>query len=106
MAPASTSPATRRRHTPQRPPPPRPPARTRPSAASHLLQGDSAELPTLSARRRRFLGDFVPTSALIPQEPTGAGGPPRSQVISGMISSATMLATLIMGLIAGPAVSL
>jgi hypothetical protein len=34
-------------------------------------------------------------------------GPMRvGQVIIGMISSATMLATLIMGLIAGPAVSL
>ena len=32
--------------------------------------------------------------------------PYRAQVMSGMISSATMFATLIIGLIAGPAVSL
>jgi hypothetical protein len=31
---------------------------------------------------------------------------PRSQVMIGMINSATMFATLIIGLIAGPAVSL
>ena len=32
--------------------------------------------------------------------------PPEAQVMSGMINRATMLATLIIGLIAGPAVSL
>ena len=36
----------------------------------------------------------------------GGTGPPTPQVMIGMISSATMFATLIIGLIAGPAVSL
>jgi hypothetical protein len=44
------------------------------------------------------MGEAVPTA---PQTP-GA----RRYVISGMMSSATMFATLIIGLIAGPAVSL
>jgi len=36
----------------------------------------------------------------------GSPGRPNTHVMSGMISSATMFATLIIGLIAGPAVSL
>ena len=49
------------------------------------------------------------TPALPPRPEDGRCRPAPHQktyVISGMISSATMLATLIMGLIAGPAVSL
>jgi len=45
------------------------------------------------------------TDSDIGAESSGAE-PPWGQVISGMISSATMFATLIIGLIAGPAVSL
>ena len=50
------------------------------------------------------VGMATPTSdarAVIP-----GGRAAEAQVMSGMISSATMFATLIIGLIAGPAVSL
>jgi hypothetical protein len=42
----------------------------------------------------------------VPQERRGVPLPDPDQVIKGMINRATMLATLIIGLIAGPAVSL
>ena len=47
------------------------------------------------------------TSAAAPERgESGGASPPRSQTRNGMIRMATMFATLIIGLIAGPAVSL
>jgi hypothetical protein len=51
---------------------------------------------------RRFGGRFGSE----PEAVTPDGTRTESQVMIGMINSATMLATLIIGLIAGPAVSL